>query len=109
CSDFTASYIRNLKKFFNIDDDGLVLRTVEAPDGRPTIVVPSTLASEVIEAVHVCAGHPGRDRTRQLVSRYFWCKGLFPLSRSANRIVCSCDTCRRTKSTRLHRHALGRA
>ncbi|KAF4720096.1 hypothetical protein FOZ62_016623, partial [Perkinsus olseni] len=106
CPEFTASYTRNLKKFFCISDDGLILRTVEAPDGRPTIVVPSVLANEVVEAVHVCASHPGRDRTRQLVSRYFWCKGLYKL---VNRIVCSCDTCIRTKSTRLHRHSLGQS
>ncbi|EER16897.1 hypothetical protein Pmar_PMAR004749 [Perkinsus marinus ATCC 50983] len=106
CPDLEASYVRNLKRFFHISDDGLILRTIEAPDGRPTIVVPAVLATEVVEAVHVCARHPGRDRTRQLVARHFWCKGLYKLT---NRIVCSCDTCNRIKSTRLHRHSLGEA
>ncbi|KAF4655097.1 hypothetical protein FOL47_009570 [Perkinsus chesapeaki] len=106
CPELSASYISNLKKFFHVGDDGIILRTIEAPEGRPTIVVPAALAKEVVEAVHVCAKHPGRDRTRQLVARYFWCKGLYKL---VNRIVCSCDTCQRIKSSRLHRHSLGQA
>ncbi|KAF4667612.1 hypothetical protein FOL47_003451 [Perkinsus chesapeaki] len=74
-----------LKKFFHVGDDGIILHTIEAPEERP-IFVPSALAEEVAEAVRVCAKHPGRDRTRQLVGRYSWCKGLYKL---VNRIVCS--------------------
>lgn len=66
-------------------------------DGRA--YVPESLRHQVLKGHHdiPAAGHPGRDRTLELVSRnYYWPR----MSRYVATYVGSCDLCNRTKIQR---------
>jgi len=57
------------------------------------------LKAEVLRLCHEdpAAGHPGRAKTYELISREYYWKGL---STAVRRWVKNCTICRRTKSTR---------
>lgn len=65
----------------------------------PRIVVPAcaTLRTRIIREHHdtPLAGHPGRDRTLELVTRTFWWPSVHA---DVNRYVLQCDGCQRNKS-----------
>ena len=64
-----------------------------------------SLRSEILHLAHdsVSAGHPGRDRTIELVRRSYNWPGL---PTDATRYVASCDTCQKSKPSHHRPHGL---
>lgn len=63
------------------------------------IVVPASAQDAVLKTFHdhMLAGHPGRKKTFEVISKWFW----FPKMRSyIEKYVKQCDTCQRTKPIR---------
>ena len=63
-----------------------------------------TLRAKIIKVHHdeTVAGHPGRNKTQELITRNFW----WPRMTNDIRLyVSGCDTCQRTKAHRNKKHA----
>ena len=78
--------------------DGLLTR-----DGRIYVPADETLRADILKAHHdsIVAGHPGRYKTEELVSRTYWWPGL---RRDVMRYVTGCQTCQRVKYRRESPH-----
>ncbi|KAF6210122.1 hypothetical protein GE061_015878 [Apolygus lucorum] len=76
-------------------EEGIWVTTKQTPTGNISVpLIPSTLRHGLVGACHESqwAGHPGIERTEQLVRRY----GCWPkLSRFVKEFVKSCDVCQR--------------
>ena len=66
----------------------------------PKVVVPNSpsLRRRLVEEYHVPAyrGHPGRDKTLELLARYYWWSTM---SRDVDEFVAQCDSCQRNKAS----------
>jgi transposase InsO family protein len=101
CTDRDEKVVKALKELGNTgnlrgeewsEEDGLVLY-------RNKVYVPldSKLRHDIVKAHHdtPLAGHPGRWKTTELVSRSYWWPGM---GRYIAKYVRACDSCNRTKT-----------
>ncbi len=82
--------------------------TITLKPGTPaSIVIPNvpSLRRRIITDYHSTklAGHPGRERTIELVSRYYWWPSL---KRDVAQFVAQCDECQRNKARTGKGHGL---
>ena len=94
CSFETKGLMREMKSLFL--EQGVLCRkrTVNGVPSRQ-IVLPSLQRRRVFQALHVDMGHPGRDKTIELIrQRYFWPK----MTAQVESWIKSCGRCLRRKS-----------
>ena len=63
--------------------------------GNPRTILPECLRQEAIERLHN-HGHYGVKRTRNMVAKYYYWKGL---TRDVNKVVRACEECQKNKVT----------
>jgi len=87
----------NIDKSFTITDDLLCWKN--------RIYVPEGMRQRVIQSEHdsKVAGHFGRDRTMELISRNFYWTNM---ERDVRKYCSECDICQRTKAPRHAKHGL---
>jgi hypothetical protein len=94
---------RAVSKGDNVDANYSSEEDLQAWKGR--IYVPKAMRKKVMKSEHdsKIAGHFGRDRTMELISRnFFW-----PKMEDEVRMYCNeCDNCQRTKAPRHAKHGL---
>ena len=78
--------------------DGLVT-VLDKKSGKPKIVVPESLKAFILGMHHglPLTGHPGRNRTLNLIRKRYWWKGL---NGDVRRWVRACHSCGRRKTPR---------
>jgi hypothetical protein len=83
------------------DDSVFDLRGDRYVTRHGKLIVPDTdnLRTKLLEDVHtrLPTGHPGRNKTRRLVSEQYWWKGI---SADVDRYVANCTVCRSSKTPR---------
>ncbi len=67
-------------------------------DGRVYVPRKTSLRGEIISRSHdhITAGHPGIDKTKELILREFWWPKM---KKDVEAYVKGCETCQRTKSS----------
>jgi len=87
----------NIDRNFTITDDLLCWKN--------RIYVPEGLRQRIIQSEHdsKVAGHFGRDRTMELISRNFYWTNM---ERDVRKYCSECDICQRTKAPRHAKHGL---
>ena len=75
-------------------EDGIVLFR-----GKVYVPKDTTIRRDIVKIHHdsLAAGHPGRWKTQELVSRNYWWPGM---TKFINEYVMTCDVCQRTKAHR---------
>ena len=87
-------------KFMHLDDDGLWRRGAFASISKIVIPDNSSVRHAIMKELHdsKLAGHLGVKRTYNLVSRYFYWRGMF---KYVEEYVQSCHSCQMMKSTNV--------
>jgi transposase InsO family protein len=97
-----GNFLGNLEYFY--DEEGFMYR--RRMNGEHQLLVPNTLAKEVIELNHdtIYAAHPGRKETLQILCiRYYWLK----MRQDVKHYSRECDNCHRRKQSREYIAPLG--
>ena len=67
----------SVKTEFEIDQNGILCRAVRLQHGWESVsVILRLLVTKIMYEYHECRGHPGVNKTVNMISGYFWFQGL---------------------------------